>query len=257
MTLDSKDTPIKDKGQQADGLDNGSDDTSEDITLESSKAKIEEIPEEYRDKVEEIRKGFQRSYTKSKQVLAQKEKDLEDKVKKSDEWERWYSEHKPSIEAYNANLTDFSDYLKKKRDGISDEVDHVKEDDSGDITSRDINMVKKMAIDASRSQKDFEQKAGILLDMLVTTQSLMVSKYKDLNVDPKKVMTYAQKRGIVDMEDAIKGAYSDEIKEVEFAKRLEEEKEKWQTQSSTNVLSANMPMGKTVRKVLARERGKR
>lgn len=256
--VDSKDTPTKDKSQQVDeDLDNTSDGTSEDITLDGSKTKIEDIPDEYREKVEEIKKGFQRSFTKKSQVLAQKEKDLEDKIKKGEEWEKWYSEHKPSIEAYNANLTDFSDYLKKKRNGVTDEIDHVNEDDTGDITTRQINKAIKIAQDASTSTKDLQERASAALKMLMRTQSLSISKYKELGVDPEKVMDFASRRGITDMDEAIQGAYAKEIKEAEFSKRLEEEKEKWQTQSNTNVLSTNMPMGKTVRKVLARDRAKR
>ena len=252
-------TPTKDQDQQVDkDLVNDADSTSDEEIALDSKTKVEDIPEEYRDKVEEIRKGFQRAFTKKSQSLAQKEKELIDKVKKSEEWDTWYSTNKASIEAYNANINDFSEYLKSKRSGnISDDIDHIKEDDTGDITSRQINKAIKIAQDAATSTKDLQERATAALKMLMRTQSLSMSpKYKDLGVDPEKVMEFATRRGIVDMEEAVQGAYSKEIKEAEFAKRLEEEKEKWSTQQNTNVLSGNMPMGKQVRKVLARERGK-
>lgn len=257
MLADSN-TPTKDQDQQVDNdLDNGADGTSAEITLEGTKFKVEDIPEEYRNKVEEIRKGFQRAFTKKAQSLAQKEKELSDKIKKGEEWDSWYSTNKASIEAYNANIGDFSEYLKKKRDGVSDEIDHVNEDNTGDITSKQINKALKIAQDAATSTKDLQERATAALKMLMRTQSLAMSpKYKELGVDPEKVMDFASRRGITDMDEAIQGAYSKEIKEAEFSKRLEEEKEKWLTQQNTNVLSGNMPMGKQVRKVLARERGK-
>jgi hypothetical protein len=252
-------TPTQGQDQQVNkDLDNDADSTSAEITLEGTNVKVDDIPEEYRDKVEEIRKGFQRAFTKKSQSLAQKEKDLTDKVKKADEWDGWYSTNKASIEAYNANINDFSEYLKSKRSGgVSDDIDHIKEDDTGDLTSKQINKAIKIAQDAATSTKDLQERATAALKMLMRTQSLSMSpKYKDLGVDPEKVMDFASRRGITDMDEAIQGAYSKEIKETEFAKRLEEEKEKWSTQQNTNVLSGNMPMGKVVRKVLARERGK-
>ena len=94
--------------------------------------------------------------------------------------------------------------------------------------------------------------------MLVELQALSARAEKEGTPvpDPKKVIKYAQENGLIDVKKAYEGAYSDEILNAKITKAVGDAEVTWKAKHETDVLTNNMPKGREVRKVLAKDRGK-
>lgn len=248
----------KDTQVSQDSQDTGKDDTSTDKTVTDDSddsqeiaTNLDDIPEEYRSILEEKMKSLNKDYTKKTQKLAADRKEMEDKIEKGEYWSDWYANNEKGIKEYN-------EYLQKKgkSDKSSDSSvdDYTSFDDAADDVFGDTNVKKAMAKQAKDKEELQDQmKAG--MNMLVELIDVVrKDRYKDININPKKVMEYAFNKRTTNMDEAVEGLYRSDIMERDFQKRLSEEKEKWEEQSKANVLSINMPQGRTTRKVIARTR---
>jgi len=214
---------------------------------------IKDLDEDSQKKV----KGFHADYTKKTQALADERKKLEeemaamkDKIAVGEKW--WEFEQNPD----NAKIVEeFNEYKAKREKQLSDEFDDSDDDDYSDPA---VKQLKKSVAQTQKEMNDLAKAAQVSNKMLVDLFSELQSKrIRDLSfeIDPQRVLTYARENNLLNMKNALLGCYSNEIKEEEFQKRLDEEKEKWEEQRKTNVVSPTMPLGRQVRKVIARKRG--
>ena len=229
--IDSKDT------SDAPDLDKVTDESLKDLDEESQK-KI---------------KGFQADYTKKTQALAEERKKLEElkeRAKRADDLEHWL-ETDPVVKEFNE--------WKEKRDKKvqEDVTDDVDDDEDDSYTDPKVRKLEKTVARLQEEIGNTVKAAGISNKMLVDfTSEVQNKEFRDIpfEIEARKVFAYAKENGMVDMKKAIKGCYSDEFREFEIEKRINEEKEKWEEKEKTNVLSGTLPLGRQVRKVIARKR---
>lgn len=235
------DDKVDDSASDSPDLDKVDDDSLQDLDEESKK----------------IVKGFQKDYTKKTQSIAQKEKDfaerekaLEDKLAVGDKWYEF--EKNPE----NAKLVEEFNTWKANKGKEPEPTD----DDDGDDDFVDpaVKTLRKSVAKQQQEMNDLAQATKVSSKMMIDLMSEVQSKrYKDVSfeIDPRAVLTYARENNIFDMKKAIEGCYSDPIKEDEYAKRLAAAEEKWEEKHKTTVLGDAMPLGRQVRKVIARKRG--
>lgn len=241
-------TENKDSKPTDETLDKGTEDgASEDTTKDELKVDTTGLTPEQAKLVEEKVKGFQADYTKKTQALAQEKKEMADTLEEGKYWKTWHAENKQGIEEYNASL-------EKARDNSEAGDNDGALDAAADDVFTDPGVKKAMAANAE-TKKELEGQMTSGFNMLVDLFAVQnKEEYSDLKVDPKKVVEFAFKKKITDMDEAVQGCYRDEIQESKFQSRLKEEKAKWDEQNKTNVLNVNMPMGRTPRNVLAKLR---
>lgn len=220
---------------------------SEDTNKDELKLDTSDLDPEVAKIVEEKVKGFQADYTKKTQTLAQERKELKEKVEKGEYWENWHQENKQGIEEYNASLEKAKD--RSDAGDTSTAFDETADDVFGDAG------VKKAMQANAETKKELESQMTSGFNMLVDLFAVQNKEdYAEIKVDPKKVVEFAFKKKITDMDEAVQGCYRKEIEETNFQKRLKDEKSKWEEQQKTNVLNVSMPMGRTERRVLAKNR---
>lgn len=210
---------------------------------------IKGLDEESQKKV----KGFHADYTKKTQRLAEKEKEfeqrmaaLEEKARSGEKWDKWFLDNDDLVQEFN-------DWKARKDQGPAD-------DDVGDDDDLDDPSVKKLKKSVAQTQEDMNKltKATqtsnkMLLDLMSEMQRKEIRELP-FDIDPKRVLEFAKENNIYDMKRALLTCYADDIKEDEFQKRLADEKEKWNEQNKTKVVTT-MPQGRQVRRVIARKRG--
>lgn len=240
--------PTGDTTQDTDkGTDQGDAGASGDTTEDKIEVDLSDLTPDQKKLVEEKVKGFQADYTRKTQALKQKEKEMADDLEEGKYWKTWHADNKSGIEEYNASLEKAKD--RSDAGTSSKAFDDVSDDVFGD------EGVKKAMQANAETKKDLESQMTAGFNMLVDLVRLQNKKeYKDLDVDPKKVVEYAFKKKLTDMDEALQGCYRDAITEKTFKERLEAEKSKWEEKNKVNVLNTNMPMGRTPRKVLAKLR---
>jgi hypothetical protein len=252
-TLD-KELRMVDKAEDKTPTDDVKDDkgTGDNHDLENfNEENIKDLDEDSQKKV----KGFHADYTKKTQSLSEERKKfeeekkaLQDKLAVGEKW--WEFEQNPE----NAKLVEEFNQWKAEKEKKLDDL----EDDEDDLDDPTVKKLRKSVAQNQKELSDLQKATQVSNKMLVDLVSELQNKrYRDLSfeIDPKEVLTYARDNSLVNIKAAIEGRYSDEIKEDEFAKRLEEEKEKWQEQEKTKVVTPTMPLGRQVRKVIARKRG--
>lgn len=239
-------------GSNQDSLDKGTDSVdkgaSEDTQEDDLKLDVSDLDPNVAKIVEEKVKGFQADYTRKTQAIKQKEKEMADDIEEGRYWKNWHSENKDGIAAYN-------DSLEKAKDS-SNAPDNTSSsfDDTADDVFGDEGVKKAMQANAA-TKKELEEQMTSGFNMLVDLFALQnKDEFRELKVDPKKVVEFAIRKKTTDMKEAVEGCYRDQIEEQRFQKRLQEEKSKWEEQAKTNVLNVNMPVGRTARKVLAKVR---
>jgi hypothetical protein len=225
------------------------DDTSTDESLDLDKVTDESLKDLDEDTQKKI-KGFQADYTKKTQALAEERKEidrLKTRAARADELEH-FLDTDPLVKEFN-------EFKAKKEKGESDSID---DDDDEALTDPDVKKLKKSVAQTQKEMNELTRATQVSNKMLVDLMSEIQSKrFRNLTfeISPQKVLNYARENNLVDMKRAIDGCYADDIKESEFAKRLEQEKEKWVEKEKTTVLTSTMPLGRQVRKVIARKRG--
>ncbi len=233
----------------------GTDDTTDDTSTSEDTQDLDKVDDDklkdLDEKTQKLIKGFQADYTKKTQKLADERKQFEDKLKVGEKW--WEFEQDPSNQKI---VEEFNEYKAKKlKDDEPDAADD--DDDDTSLDDPDVKKVKKSVAQMEKEMAEFKQVMQISLKMQNDLFSELQAKdIKDLPfpIDPRKVVDHAKANNMVDMRKAIRDCYADEIKEHEFQNRLTAEKDKWVEQQKTNVLTPTMPQGRTVRKVLARDR---
>jgi hypothetical protein len=244
-------TPTDDKGQDSPtGADDGKGASDEPYDL--SKVNFDELS----DKEKAVIRGFQKDYTQKTQKLSEEKKALKEKIEKADYYEQWHSDNTQGLKEYN-------DYVEKVRAGQikadtkssreHSEIDTDTSYDADDVMgSKD---VKKVIAEQAKTKKELEDLYQSGFNMLVDLFSVSgKDDYREVKVEPRKVIAYALQNKITNMDKAVQGCYDKELREVWFSTRLKEEKDKWdEQQKAGTVMSGTMP-GRTVRKVLARNR---
>lgn len=248
---DQSKTPTEDTSQDTSRVaDDGKGASEEPYDL--GKVNFDELSE----KEKAVIRGFQKDYTQKTQKLAEERKTLKEKVEKADYWEQWQSDNAQGIKEYN-------EYVEKVRAGqIKADTKSSKDSSDIDDTSYDAEDVmgskdvKKVIADQAKTKKELEDLYQSGFNMLVDLFSVSgKDEYQEIKVEPRKVIAYALQNKITNMDKAVQGCYDKEIREVWFNNRLKEEKDKWdEQQKAGTVLSGTMPGGRTVRKVLARNR---
>jgi F0F1-type ATP synthase membrane subunit b/b' len=226
--------------------DKGKSDDSPDLE-KADDEKLKDLDE----KSQEIVKGFQKDYTQKTQKLAEERKEFEDKLKVG---EKWYEfEQNPENAALVEEFNEFK--ANKAKKAAEPDPD---EDDDDTLADPDVKKLKKTVAQTQEEMNNLTKATQVSNKMLVDLVSEMQSKkIRDLpfDIDPKKVLSFAKENSVVNMKRAIEGCYAEDIKEAEFAKRLEAAEEKWKEKEKTNVLTGTMPLGRQVRRVIARKRG--
>jgi len=229
-----EDSPIDDDTSDAPDLDKVTDDSLQDLD-EDSRKKV---------------KGFQADYTKKTQALAEEKKridELKKKAERADELDNWL--------ATDPTVKEFNEWKAKRDQQVTEDVTDDDDDDS--FTDPKVRKLEKTVAKLQEEIGNTVKAAGISNKMLVDFTSEVQNKdFRDVpfEIEARKVFAFARENSMVDMKRAIKGCYADELKEHEFEKRINEEKEKWKEQENTNVLSGALPLGRQVRKVIARKR---
>jgi hypothetical protein len=216
---------------------------------------IKDLDEESQKKV----KGFHADYTKKTQALADARKKFDeeiaakqDKLAVGEKW--WEFEQNPA----NARLVEeFNEWKQKKEQKLDDLEDDLGDDDD-DLDDPSVKKLRKSVAQTQKEMNDLTKATQTSNKMLLDLMSEMQRKeIRDLpfDIDPKRVLSFAKENNIYDMKRALLTCYSDDIKEEEFQRRLADEKDKWEEQRKTKVVTPTMPQGRQVRKVLARKRG--
>ena len=214
-------------------------------TDDIEKVDVETLPED----VAKAVKGFQGDYTKKMQALADRVKEFEDKQKTDGDWNAWFKENEVKINRFNAHEA------KAEEEDASVTKNVTDDDDDG---SGAINAVKQLEKNTNEKTRQMETVFAEGFQMVVQLQALAVKAEKEGKPvpDPERVIKYAQDNGLVDVKKAYEGAYSEEILEGKINKAVGDAKATWESKNQTDVLNQNMPQGRTVRKVLAKDRGK-
>ena len=177
---------------------------------------ISKLPKE----IQAVAKSLQADYTKKTTKLAEDSKKLAGNVD-------WYEE--------NAELIDeFNKY--KESGGIKKEKDPEEEIEPDDF---DKKLAKESKEIKERTDDMFNSGFTTVVDIMELQR-----KYPDHVIDVKRVLTYAQKEGIQNIDKAFEGSYAEE----RFQKRLDTElkikeaelKEKY----DTKVLDTSQPAGR-------------
>ena len=211
------------------------------VSFDISKVDINSLPDEY----QKIIKGYQGDYTKKTQAISERSKEMQDKIATAEKWTGWYEQNKGLI-------SEFNDW-RGKVDLAGDDDDPDSNDNDEPLTASALKKLEKK-IDERNTQSDNAFSQGF--QMLVKLQGLQMRSGTDITPDPEKIIKYAKENSITDIEAAYEGAYKDEILTARIAKAVAVEKEKWESNNKADVLNANMPKGREVRKVLARDRKK-
>jgi hypothetical protein len=213
--------PVEKSGSAASTVKEG---TTPKEEFDIEKANVDELNEE----AQKIIKGFQADYTQKTTALAEDRKELEDRAKSGEEWSNWYKENEPLVEEFNE--------WKKNKD-----LDDGSDDDETIPTSEDAKV--RSRIDGLETM--YKTGFGMLLGLMKVQR-----ENPDYNIDAEKVITYAQKENITNMDKAFKGAYSDDILKKTVAEGVEKAKKDWEEKHKTDVMSTNMPIGRETRKVI-------
>lgn len=214
--------------------------------IDIDKVDVKTLPED----VAKAVKGFQGDYTKKMQALADKVKEFEGKQKTDGDWNQWYKENVGLITEFNTWRAKAEEDNASVTKGVTDD------DDDGTGTIKAVQQLEK------KTNEQVKQMDGALTEgfqMLVQLQSLSATAEKEGKPvpDPERVIKYAQENGLVDVKKAYDGAYADEILEAKITKAVTDAKATWDAKNQTDVLNQNMPQGRTVRKVLAKDRQKK
>lgn len=244
---ESKPTDATNQDTLDKSTDSGNKGASGDAT-DDLKLDVSDLDPEVAKLVQEKVKGFQADYTRKTQALSQKEKEMLEEVEEGRYWKQWHADNKQGIEEYNASLE------KAQSRSKADDSDDEDFSDTADDVFGDAGVKKAMAANA-QTKKELEQQMTSGFNMLVDLFAVQnKDDYKELKIDPKKVVEYAFRKKITNMDEAVRGCYNEEIMEERFKSRLADEKSKWEEQQKNNVLNINMPVGRTARKVLAKSR---
>lgn len=182
------------------------------------------------EEAQKIIKGFQSDYTQKTTKLADERKGLEEKATKGEEWSTWFKDNEPLV-------GEFNEWKKNKDSGDGDL------DVSADSTVNEEGTKVKGQI--KNLETMYKTGFGMLLGLMKIQRG-----NPEYDIDAEKVITYAQKEGITDMEKAFKGAYSEEIITKRVKRGVEEAKLAWDEKHKTEVLSSKMPIGREVRTVI-------
>ena len=238
-------TESKKTDASAEYSDDTSEDTGKDTTPDLEKVDEESLKDLDEDTQKKI-KGFHKDYTRKTQALAAKEKELKEKAEMGEKWENWFRDN-------DSLVKEFNEWKAKKDNPPPADTS----DDDLDLADPAVKKVHKSVAQVQKEMNELREATKVSSKMMIDLVSeIQRKKYRELpfEVEPRKVLNYARENNIFDMKKAIDSCYADDIKEYEFSKRLEEEKEKWTEKEKTNVLSAPMSLGRQPRKVLARKR---
>ncbi len=195
-------------------------------------------------------KGFQGDYTKKMQSLSDEKKKFEEKQKTDGDWNAWFTENKVKIDRFNAHEA------KAEEEDASVTKNVTDDDDDG---TGAINAIKQLEQNTNKQNKEMNEAYSEGFQMLVKLQALAANAEKEGKPvpDPERVIKYAKENGLIDVKKAYEGAYSDEILEAKINKAVTDARATWDAKNQTDVLNQNMPQRREVRKVLAKDRGKK
>jgi len=241
-------------GNEANGSPSGDGKSAEDKgeqKFDLSKVKLDELPDEIKEQV----KGFQADYTRKTQALAAEKKDMEQKLKRADEWDNWYERNKDTLQQFN-------DYAKKVASGENVHRDNRQPDpDNGDDGNDDDDElfgdkklkkeVAQLKTDLASGRQEIQQTIAGSNQMLIDLmEEIQVGEYP-FKINPKKVIEFARAEGVVNVKKAIQGAYKDELIEAEVKSRVEA-KLKEEQEKNLKVVNNTMPQGRMVKRVIKR-----
>jgi hypothetical protein len=218
-----------------------------------SKVKIDELPEEMRETV----KGFQADYTKKTQAIKEKEKTIEgqeEQIETGKKWGEWYSRNQNTLAQYNEyakNLTKdgnvhIDNQPKVKIDNDDDDDNDMFSDDSKKVRKElktDINTVRD---EVKQQNSDTTKSLNAGMNMMVSLMKVVQDNEYDFKIDPEKVIQHAREEGIADMNKAVNSAYYNEIRDSEIKKGIEDGVAKEKEKLNLDVVTDNMPRGRTV-----------
>jgi post-segregation antitoxin (ccd killing protein) len=178
-----------------------------------SKVDVNTLPKE----LQTMAKSLQADYTKKTTKLAEDSKKLAGNVD-------WYEENAELIEEFNKY---------KESGGVKKEKEKELEEEELDPDNFDKKLAKESKDIRERTDDMFNSGFTTVVDLMELQR-----KHPEFEIDVKKVLAYAQKEGIQNIEKAFEGSYGEE----RFQKRLDAEvkikeaelKEKYETKVLTD-----------------------
>ncbi len=184
-----------------------------------SKVDIDKLPKEIQAAV----KGFQADYTKKTTKLAEDSKKHGDNV-------NWYEDNAELIKEFN----------EYKESGVAKKnKDPEEEEEVGDPEDFDKKLAKESKAINERTDDMFNSGFTTVVDLMELQR-----KHPEFEIDVKRVLAYAQKEGIQNIEKAYEGSYGEE----RFQKRLDAERKtieaELEEKYKTKVLTNAQPRGR-------------
>ncbi len=188
-----------------------------------SKVDIDKLPKE----IQAAIKGFQADYTKKTTKLAEESKKVAGNV-------NWYEENAELIEEFN----------KYKESGGVEKVKDP-EEEIADPDDFDKKLAKESKEIKERTDDMFNSGFTTVVDLMELQR-----KHPEFEIDVKKVLAYAQKEGIQNIDKAFEGAYGEE----RFQNRLDAERKtieaEFEEKYKTKVLDNAQPRGRERIKII-------